>query len=80
MKLLFVSLMCLSIAACATFPVVDERTKNDVAAESYLEMVPLETILQPPEARLEETSEEQLEGRINGLKQRAKILQEQEVE
>lgn len=80
MKPALVSLICLSVAACASFPEVEEATRKDATPTAYPELIPLEHVPLPPEARLDETSEAQLEGRINGLKRRAKLLQEQELE
>lgn len=77
MRPLLVCLSCLSITACATFPEVDKATRNDVKTAEYPGVVPLESIPAPGEERLDNDSEAKLEGQINGLKRRARKLQDQ---
>ncbi|WP_127115916.1 hypothetical protein [Shimia sediminis] len=75
MKLAPIALICLLIAACTPFPEVDEAARADVSTAKFPKVVPMEDIIDPPEARLDENSEAHLEGRISGLKRRAKTLE-----
>ncbi len=76
----WVSLMVLGLTACAQFPEVDDATKNDRKATEFPKLVPLESILLPDEARLDETSEANLQGRIYGLQRRADELMKTQID
>ncbi len=75
MKHLWVSLVVLGLTACAQFPEVDNAMMNDSTATEFPKLVPLESIAYPDtSARLDETSEDDLQGRIYGLQRRADKL------
>ena len=75
MKPSLIILICLMAAACTPFPEVDAAERADVKSAKFPKVVPMEQVLSPPATRLDENSEANLEGRITGLKHRAKKLQ-----
>lgn len=75
MRPALISLICLMAGACTQFPEVDSAAEADVSAAKFPKVVPMDDLAPPPAARLDENSETQLEGRINGLKRRAGDLQ-----
>lgn len=80
MKHVVIGLMSLGLAACATFPEVDEATKNGTIETTYPQLVPMESIPRPTTARLDENSEAQLESRGRGLQRRADALSQEPFE
>ena len=75
MRPALISLICLMAGACTQFPEVDSAKQADVDKAKFPKVVPMDDLTPPPVARLDESSEAQLEGRINGLKRRASDLQ-----
>ncbi len=75
MRPALVSLICLMAGACTQFPEVDSAAQADVDKAKFPKVVPMDDLAPPPTARLDQNSEAQLEGRINGLKRRAGDLQ-----
>lgn len=64
-----------ALTACSQFPELDEAVSDSARDAPYTELVPIETLqAQAPQAAIDDTTQEVVEGRAERLRARASAL------